>query len=404
MRLPNNSLLLMLAVVSLPGMVWAAPGDTVQPYVSGTIMYDNNLFRISSSVDPVTVTGQPFESDIMRQATAGVKVDWRQSRQEVLLDVSFNRTRFARFTTLDYQATDIHTRWNWQTGDRLNGDVGYNRDTYLGSYTEIQAYANNLSTQQNEFFDAAWQLKPAMRLNGSIIHSVYDVPANSVYGNDSMTYTAAANYTPPSGNEIGIKGSHQVQSYPVLQYYPGGLVDNGFTQNQLLATVNWLYSGHIRINGQAGMEERNHNQYPERDFRGNTMHGTLTWYASGKSQIAFNAWNEIDPYENETTSYTISKGISLVSTWNPTGKLGVSLLLQHLNRTFLGNPELVLYPLPPREDIVNTANITVNYQPAPSFNISASIQTEQRRSNPYELYAYYGYYDSSASLTMSYQF
>ncbi len=409
MRLPNNSLLLMLALVSVPDTLWAAPEDTVQAYVSSSISHDDNLLRISSDVDPMTVSGQPSAADTIKQGTVGVKVDWKQSRQEVLLDASVSETRFARFTSLDYQATNIQSRWNWQLGNGLSGDVGYNRNTSLGSFAEIQRLTSNLSTQQNEFADGAWQLNPSLRLNGSLTHSNYNVTSNSIYGNDFMSYTVGAYFTPPSGNEIGIRGNRQVQSYPVLQVYSGTPVDNGFTQDQLLATINWLYSGHIRVNGQAGWEERNQNQLTERNFSGKTMRGTLTWLASGKSQIDLTAWNEIDGYDitltyqglNYNTSYTRSKGVSFGPTWNPTGKLGVSARVQHVDREFLGNPELILVPgTLTRQDTVNTASLSVNYQPVRTVNISASIQTETRSSN----YLDVGYADNTVNLSMSFQF
>lgn len=386
------SLLLMPAVLAGPGSLLAAPGDTVQAYVSASITHDDNLLRLSSV--------QPAAADTVKQGSAGVKVDWKQSRQEVLLDASFNKTIFTRFTSLNYQATNIQSRWNWQLGNSLSGDIGYNRNTTLGSFTELQQLANTLNTRQNEYFDGAWQLMPLMRLNGSVSHSDYNVPSDSVYGNDYMSYTVGTYFTPPSGNEIGIRGTRQIQRYPVLQVISGTPVDNGFTQNQLLATINWLYSGHIRVNGQAGIVNRNHNQFPERNFNGKTMRGTLTWLASGKSQVNLTAWNEIDPYEDLTTSYTQSKGLSLGPTWTPTGKLAVTALMQKLNRDFLGNPSYIINPGPIRQDTVNTASLSINYQPMPALNIASSIQIEHRTSNQ----LYVDYADKTVNLNMTFQF
>jgi exopolysaccharide biosynthesis operon protein EpsL len=319
------------------------------------------------------------------------------------LDASINESRFSRFTSLDYQATNIQSRWNWHLGNSLSGDIGYNRNTSLNSFAEQHSLANNLNAQQNEFIDGAWQVNPSWRLNGSLTHGNYSVPSNSVYGNESINYTAGAYFTPPSGNEIGIRGNRQIQKYPVLQMISGTPVDNGFNQDQLLATVNWLYSGNIRLNGQAGVVKRNQDQFPERDFNGKIMRGTLTWLASGKSQVDLTAWNEIDPYDDLTTSYTQSKGVSLGPTWNPTGKLGVAARLQHVNRDFLGDPLLKLYPwllIPVRQDTVNSASLSVNYQPVRTVNISTSIQTERRSSNQ----LYIDYADKTISLNMAVEF
>jgi len=392
--------LLLLAVLTGPGSLWAAPEDTVQAYASTSITHDDNLLRLSRDVDPLTVSGQPSAADTIKQGTLGVKVDWKQSRQEVILDASINESRFSRFTSLNYQATNLRSRWSWQLGNSLSGDIGYNRITTLGSFAEQQSLVNNLSTQQNEFIDSAWQVKPSWRLSGAISRSTYSVASNSVYGNEFMNYTAGVYFTPPGGNEIGIRSSRQVQKYPVLQAIAGVPVNNGFTQDQLLATVNWLYSGHTRVNGQAGLVNRAHNQFPERDFRGKTMRGTLTWLAGGKSQVELTAWNEIDAYDNLTTSYTQSKGLSLGPTWSPTGKLSVAARLQHSKRDFLGDPGLLLSPQPTRQDSVNSASLSVNYQPVRTVNISASIQTERRSSNQ----LYVDYADKTINLNLSFGF
>lgn len=380
----NISLLLIPVVLACPGMLWAAPEDTVQAYVSASVTHDDNLLRLSKDVDPMTASGQPSAADTIKQSTLGVKVDWKQGRQEVILDASISESRYTRFTSLNYQATNLQSRWNWQLGNNLIGNIGYNRSTSLSSFAELQHLAKNLSTQQNEFFDGAWQVNPSLRLNGALTHATYSVASNSVYGNDSMTYTAGAYFTPPGGNEIGIRGVHQVQEYPVLEAFSGVPVNNGFAQNQLLATFNWFYSGHIRVNGQAGVVNRAHNQLSERDFSGKTMRGTLTWFASGKGQVELTAWNEIDAYDNLTTNYTQSKGFSLGPTWRPTGKMSVSARLQHLERDFLGDPVVKLFPglsIPVRKDTINSASLSLNYQPVRSVNISASIQNERRYSN-----------------------
>lgn len=376
--------LLIPAVLLNPTLLWAAPEDTVQPYINASITHDDNLLRLSKDADPMAASGQPSAADTIKQGTVGVKVDWKQSRQEVILDASASESRYTRFTSLNYQSKNLQSRWNWQLGNSLIGGIGYNKTTSLGSFAELQHLTKNLSTQQNEFIDGAWHVNPSLRLNGAVTHATYSVTSNSVYGNDFMSYMAGAYFTPHDGNEIGIRGIRQVQKYPVLEAFSGVPVDNGFRQDQLFATVNWLYSGHVRVNGQAGVVNRAHNQLTERDFNGRTMRGTLTWLASGKGQIDLTAWDEIDAYDNLTTSYTQSKGFSFGPTWNLTGKLSVSAKLQHLERDFLGDPVVKLFPalsIPVRQDTIDSSSLSLNYRPMRSVNISASVQNERRSSN-----------------------
>lgn len=395
--------LMLMGLLAFPSVLLAAPEDTVQAYVSSSIMHDDNLLRVPTGSDPVAATGQPSTADTITQGALGLKVDWKQSRQELILDASVNETRFSRFSSLGYQGTNIQARWNWQLGNKLSGDIGYNRNTSLGSFAEVQRLASNLSTQRNEFMDMAWQARPNWRLNGSLNHSTYSVTSSAVNGNEFVSSTLGASYTPPSGNEIGVRATHQVQKYPALQQFSGVSVDNGFTQNQFLATANWLYSGLIRINGQAGLVKRAHNQLAERDFSGGTMRGTLTWLASGKGQVDLSAWNEIDGYANQTTSYIQSKGVSLGPTWSPTSKLRVAARLQRVKKAFLGDPALKLTPgvsNPVRQDVFSTASLSLSYQPTRTVNITTSVQTERLGSSV----AATGYADKTFSLNMSVSF
>jgi exopolysaccharide biosynthesis operon protein EpsL len=357
---------------------------SLQPYASATLMHDNNLLRLRVT----DALGQPV-ADSVKQGTIGVKVDWKQGRHEIVLDASLNETRFSRFTTLDYQGVNLQSFWRWQLGHNVSGDIGYARNTSLNSFTEQHNLVKYLTTQQNKFFDGTWQAMPLLRLSGSLAKATYKSDSSTVYSNNSMSYVAGAYFTPATSNEIGIRGIRQVQNYPVLQSFAGisgGAVsiDNGFAQNQLLATVDWLYNGHVRANGQAGVVKRIHNQLAERDFSGKTLRGTVSWLASGKSKLELTAWDEIDGYDDQTTSYTQSKGFSLGPTWNPSGKMGVSAKWQHLKRDFLGDPLLKLFPginSQVRQDTVDTANLFFSYQPTRTINITTGIQTERRSSS-----------------------
>lgn len=392
-------LLIILASMVSPALLWAAPGDTVYPYVTATITHDNNLLRLSKNTDPLLATGQTSVADTIKQGAAGVKVDWKQGRQEVMLDASISETRFSRFTSLDYQSKNLLSRWNWQLGNAVSGDIGYDRNTVLGSFAEQQRLVNNLSTQERGFFDGAWQVQPGWRLNGSLSRTTYGVENRPVSDTKLMNYGAGIYFTPPSGNEIGIRSARQEANYPNQEIYFGVPIDNGFTQNQLLATVNWLYSGHFRVSGQAGVVNREHNQLSARDFSGKTMRGTLTWISTGKNQVDLTAWNEVDAYDDLTTSFTVSKGLSLGPSWNLTPKLGVSMQLKHLKRDFLGDPGLLLSPQPTRFDTVNSASLSVNYQPMRAASISVSAQTERRSSNR----AFMDYSDTTFNLSMSFE-
>jgi len=390
LSLSNTCLLFIFAALIRPGLLWAAPEDTLSPYIARSISYDDNFFRLTTNP----------ESEKIKQTIAGVKLNWKQSRQNVVIDASVANTKFDRFSELDYLGKNFLALWNWQLGNDFNGAAGYTYVKTLGSYAETQQVVNNLITQQHTFFDGAWQVHSRLRLNGAISRDTYSQPSSSANGNETMNYEADAYYTPPSGNELGVRAMHQVGIYPVEQLVDGTLVNNNYTQDELLATIYWLYSGHIQANGQAGVVSRKQEQLSARDFSGTTMRGKITWLATGKSNVDVSVWDEVDAYDDLTTSYTLSKGVSLGAIWNPTAKVSVTAKIQHVGRDFLGDPGLVLGPPQPvRHDNVNSASLFVAYQPIRAVNISGSIQNEHRTSNQPS----YDYADNFVNLTISFE-
>ena len=398
--LSNMAWVSMLLSMTLSNPLAAAPGDMVQPYIAGSVTYDDNLLRISGDTDPVVATGQSSISDTLKRSTLGLKIDWKQSRQQLIFDAAIHETRFSRFTSLNYQGKDMLARWNWQLGNSLSGAAGYTKKTTLGSFAEKQRLVNNIGTQQQQFFNSAWQVLSNWRVAGGASRNTYRDQSTPTLDNVITSYDAAVIFMPRSGNEFGLRQFHITGKYKVPEIFSGVAVDNGYSQDQLLATMDWLYSGHIRVTGQAGVVSRTHNQVSARDFSGNTMRATVNWFTSGKSRIELGLWNEIDAYDDLTTSFTENKGSSLGASWELSSKFSVSALLKRSKREFLGDPGMVLAPQATRVDTVKSSSLSLAYQTSSAINISATVQAEKRSSNR----AFIDYQANTYNLSASFRF
>jgi hypothetical protein len=228
----------------------------------------------------------------------------------------------------------------------------------------------------------------------------YSLASDPINDNTIKNYEVGAYYTPPAGNELGFRAIHQVETVPVEQLYYGVPVDNSYNSDTLLATCIWESGGRIRATGQTGVVRVSHKELSSLDFNASTWRGKITWLASGKSWFDVSIWKEISPNYDETTNYTLNKGISLGAVWNPTAKLSVASRVTYLKADYVGNPEQLLATQLTRHDNDTTASLSVNYQPIRAVGISASIQTERRSSNIEMV----GYSDKNATLSASFEF
>jgi len=78
LRFAVGSCLFGLLVVSArPGHAQAQAGDAakITPFVEETVTTDDNVFRISNQVDPLTAIGSPSRGDTYRTTSVGLSAD-----------------------------------------------------------------------------------------------------------------------------------------------------------------------------------------------------------------------------------------------------------------------------------------------------------------------------------------
>ena len=86
----------------------AKEGDTFRPFVSYAHYLDSNLFRLAESEYSLV----PERSDQYSVLSAGLNVDWKPGRQQILASISKSRVRYSRNTQLDNDGSDNSLSWN----------------------------------------------------------------------------------------------------------------------------------------------------------------------------------------------------------------------------------------------------------------------------------------------------
>ena len=248
--LPSIPLAILLHGIS-PSAI-AAPGDTFSPYVFAAATHDSNLLRLDNSATGTST------ADTLRQFGAGMNVDWKVSRQQILLTAAVNENRFDRYSVLDYQGRDLRGSWNWQLDDHLSGDVGYANNVALGSFADQQTLVKNLRIQERSFFDGSWSFHPNWQIGLGLSKNKLRFPdsiLNTLDRQDDVWETSLQSLH-SAGNQLGIKLRETKGTFPNQPLDFINQVDTGYRQRELLATIDWNISGHSRFQGQAGTKQR----------------------------------------------------------------------------------------------------------------------------------------------------
>ncbi len=135
----------------------------VTPFVEETLTSDDNVFRISKDVDPATVIGSRSRADTYRTTSFGLSADVPVSRQRFVGSLTFNTTRYQRFSALDFDGHDLRGSWLWQAGKDLRGELGFSDTDSLASFAQLLSTTPDHLRVRQEFVNAAWMVTPHWR-------------------------------------------------------------------------------------------------------------------------------------------------------------------------------------------------------------------------------------------------
>ena len=421
MTLPFSRVLLapaVAAVVFASCVAFADEGDAFNFFVGQTITYDDNLFRISDSVDDKGLQDQiggTRRSDTVSTAYAGVTFDKLLSRQKLHADLSYNINRYSRFSALDYNGLRANANWGWQLGNYLKGILSYERNRKLIDFGSLSSNergsVRDINTYDRLYASADWWFHPAYSVGAGYSHvnSSYSSVRRQASEYDADAVELNAKFQPKTGNLIGMSLRQTKGNYPNRQPAPltGAVlatVDNSFDQTDSEVNGDWRLTGQSRVLGRLGYTTRKHDQVQQRDFSGITGRLTYNWALEGKTNINFTLRREIGAVDDIDAAYVLTNGITLNPVWYPTSKVSLSAKYDWSKRRYEGDPFGLLgsnlVGLSVRKDNVNTVSVSGAYLPLRNLQLSLTLQRERRTSSR-ELA---DYKDSLASLSAQFSF
>ena len=343
-------------------------------------MRDDNIFRLSDDVDVQALTGT--RGDTVATTSAGISLDKLVGRQTLRASLNASRARYARFSRLDHNGTNIKGNWSWVLGNRWYGEIAFTRSEALTNFGDFRSSVKNINTSERLSYSANYRFHPDWSLGASAFRGRSD---------DSSLLREASQYE-TTGTEAVVQFARSKNSgalrlrrtngnYPNPEVTVVGLVDNSYRQDELEGSLGWQPTGASSFAARIARTQRSHKQVPLRDFSGVTGHLAWDWLISAKAQFNITMRRETGAQDDILSSYVVTRGVSLGPTWRPTAKTSVQATLEQQVRNYQGDPATALSGIEQREDRLRTASLSASYAPTKSLQLSMTLRHEQRESN-----------------------
>lgn len=357
-----------------PAYPQEAPAGPVERFVSAGAYHDSNLFRLSDSASAQAILGTTQRSDDVRRLGAGLKADWRISRQQLLVNARVDDFRYSRFAFLDHTAYQADATWIWQAGPLWSGDVGYGGRRFLSGFGVLQAPVKDLITETHAFVNAGRMLSPRWRVRGGLDRYGYRYgnPAVATTLDRTTSVTVGGDYVTPQQNSIGAQVKYTDGRYFNAPGLAG--IDNRFRDTELSSVASWRVTGKSKFDGRLGYTSRRHAQLSQRDFHGATGRLAYEWTPGAKTLLKFAAWRELEAIENNLANYALGEGVSFGPRWAPDVHFVVQANVFRLRRSYLGDAALLPPGTPERVDTVRGVNLSLGYTPRRFLRVSLGVE------------------------------
>jgi exopolysaccharide biosynthesis operon protein EpsL len=360
--------------------------DKLELFVAQAVTRDDNVFRISSGLDPAAALGSSSKGDTYSTTSLGFNLDVPVSRQRFQGGVTWNKTRYERFTILNLDGHQGQGTWLWQLGNDISGQLGYTETFALAwlanIQSDVQSSTPNFLTIRRAFFNAAYMLTPRWRLRGEAgrLKQSNEVPERKV--NDTVTDSVdlTVSHVTPVSNQIGLSVRVEDGRLPNRQFVARTLFDNSYRQQSVAAVTDWTLTGSSHVSARVGSVRRSYTQLPQRDFEGATFNAAYDWKPTGKLTLIAAAQKGISTTEQINVGFVLVKGVALRPTLRLTDKVDIAGVLEYNNREYRSDPALALGVVPSRTDHVRSSAVTASYRPIRTVTLQMALLHETRSS------------------------
>jgi hypothetical protein len=334
------------------------------------VMRDDNVLR--------TETGP--QADTITRVGGAVRHEQRIfGRQSLRLGARGDYYKYDHLSNLDHGAYALAGDWLWEVGNNLAGTLGAGYVQRQASLSETQAARLDLVKSATAGGTAAYLITPGLRLRGGLSGLKEERTQAVKTESNAATATAALEYVSPLLNTIGLEYRSTQGQAPLAV---GATGNTDYVEHELAVVLTYALGSQLRFVGRLGhtgrdYEEENATQH---NFSGATGRMALDWLPGTKTVLRFEAYREPRSVIDVAASHMLVSGVGFGPRWALTNKAVLAAQLVRERRVFDGDPSIGA-GITRRDELINLARISVGWEPARYWQVSAGFDHGERESN-----------------------
>lgn len=343
--------------------------ETFDPYVFAGVVYDSNVFK----------TQADEEDDTTAHIGAGFDLDWKVSRQHILLNGLVDRAQYDNFDELDHTRADAGAAWKWQVGNLWSGDLKYRYRHELASFEEFTTRIKDLKSTHRVDFVAGYQIHPDLELLAGLGGSDTSFDEREQLDRETRSKLLELRYSNTRRTRVGIRGRITDTNLKEDTVINGVDVSNDYEEDEISGVFYWEGSGKSSVEARLGYTDLRYDERDERDFQGTTGRLTHFWRVTGKTRVDTSIWRETDSRFDEITTYVLSKGVSVKPIWDATAKIRVTAEVSFINNDYKGEDVVTVGDR--RDDDIWLYALGVRYSPTRNLGLLLGYRNAERDSS-----------------------
>lgn len=361
-------------------------GDVLSLDAGIGVEHHSNFLLLPDGVAPGALGSK---SETLVRGVVGVTFDRVISLQRIRLDAQILPTKFLENSRFDYLGYNLGAAWTFQIGRPWFGEVSTRLRRELSNFEYVLTDRQNLEDRRLVRAAGGFRFTPSWAALAGVEYEYLDNNALQRRDADYRYKTAevGARYAPGTGAEVDLVYRRTDGDYPNRQVFdaagnvlPGG-VDNAFTQDQVLARLQYRPNEESRIAGAAGYTRREFDRVSGRDFSGPTARVEVDWSPTGAFLMRTSLSRDIYSEETLTASYVDATTLALRPLLRLTGKISLGGNLVYSQRDYEGDPGFVLGGSAVRKDDFHSLGLQLQYEYARNILMTAEVRRDRRDSN-----------------------
>lgn len=362
-----------LTLLSTAGLA-AAQSSPYTFSLSQTITHDSNVLRAPAA---------SAKSDTLSTTGLSAVVSERIGRQRLRGNLGVQVVRFGDTQALNHVVPSAGLTWNWETVERLQGDIGFNHTQQLyreGTSSAAAAQGKNVERTTDAFARVRLGVVTEWTLEGGLAAARrdYTLAAYAAQALRRQSVDVGVRYQPQPDLSLRALVRQNSGKYP---NYSATLGADEFDRTDLEGQVNLRLSGATVVDARLARSRETHSQAALRSSSLWSGGVGAQWQPTGKLGLTARLTRDTDAGNQEFLSGAaasdsrLSTRVELGARWAATDKIGVGLGWQDTRRDLqnsISSTQLVA------DDESRTLSVNASYQLMRTLGLGCAF-TDQRR-------------------------